>query len=1625
MEKDLKPDWRDIGTDEVKPSVGKPWQPDGTAASGTFGLPTRRRIKRIIGLVSLIALAVSIGFVLHWLRPIRPACLVLIGSGYETNLLFPNNVYGWSGLLAMDQEVADDEDLFKSLSRFSLTQPTKMRRVGLAPVELKEKSWDEMWNEIPITSERTLVVCISLHGFADEKDAFLLPNFTVHQPKDFDRSLVSFRKVLDSLKTVKNENILLILDVSAADVHWPIGMLQNNFVERLQEKYGDEIKSNEKLAVICSCSPEQCSWGSDELQSSVFTHFVIEGLKGAGHDRQTNVTAQSLFDHVKASVDTWAQANRARNQTPILLAAETRAMKIDLVHIANTHEKKSLPPTPLNLEALKTEWTRWKELKSGQAAFVNSPHIWRLYQDNLLRFEQLQRAGDPTRKAHEVKKTLDTLYNYLTTKRSLAGSYACLGNNFSMYRVLGYTPPVDLRDSKLQEYLSSLRKFDNAKPEELAEKTKLLSRFRENSQMEKQYLRTRFNQMILRDMQGPLDWQRERERMAEIDNELAAPQRPAETQLLRMLQEADPNLGIATIKLAVEVRALAEDAALSVPSTDSNSELYAETIFPWIQNALTDADKVRRDGEDLLFGDPATHGITGHKKLTEAKKAYELVRIRAEALQRALVVRDVVSSEFPYLAAWLASVTVSDPDKAELDALRLAGHEISISLSELNRALDAKDRMTLPPVELVDQIRTKASSIRKQYQATAEKLRTLARQQKNWHAINVALSVPPAGIKEGDEIKLRVDLLRKQREISTALLENSNPEGQTEAEESFEIRLKRQRYLLHASLRSIVEIRTLDSDSIDESARNFLLRLPIDIVDKAEEAEEVTPNLIAAANKCRAIPGAYVDQVRDALNNRVDAIDRLRRLRLGDLFCRLAERTLEDHWFEPNLKREERYYESAGESFLAGARGLFGSRPTPESLLEKLGTLKARFLPRKLRLGKLDKLHWTTESDFLLRYRLQADEKLPLGTPMVWLEVTKGKMTEKVWPRIAMNTWPKFDDAFVLDKTNFSGKEDATVKVHAIYRGQHVIESSYTVRSQANAIVCNFPSPTESSFAVRMESTFDYGAISIVLDNSGSMKFRYPKQGEKHAFADKKANERRRFDFALDALGHVLKKVPDNTLVSLYGLGSGNGADFKTGATLFRSPTPWQQKGELDKLLSSLDQAPGDIGSPIAETMIKSMEEGFPAGFKGPKVLLVLTDGDDNASFKDETGDRTKRLVDELRRARDLHPGITVVFVCFIDKNVDADEFKSAEAQFKVVDSFSLGSRFLDVPESDKLGIVMEDLIRPRLQVIVDEKTMNHPINFHNDRALNWKTVAPSDCKAAVPSTLSKQQIDLHLLPAQKLFMVLSREDEKLMLRRGLLARQPELEARGALRKEKDGWLVSLMENEIKGLKSSVLKQTIVFEKEEINADRVQQTYPGLVWLELEALNAAKPTSTLVWWNDWNVPAPGFRLEMRDWPTNSIPKLTTWFWRDDRADLLRRKIAVREARPVPFHEPLYGSAVEKPTIESIDWEENREIGTPTGERIKKKCLVVRVRHPAGKPVWVDLERRSPGIGSEHHYFAEAQTCSSYFYGISKLDGGEMKLVLIDLAAFKSAAQNVNFAPDVRIEAPRIFVSEVR
>src|SRR5271166_4851578 len=60
----------------------RPWSKKAKLGMATFALSA------IVGLMIAVIL---------WLRPLKPACLVLMGAAFEEDLAVPHNVYGWKG----------------------------------------------------------------------------------------------------------------------------------------------------------------------------------------------------------------------------------------------------------------------------------------------------------------------------------------------------------------------------------------------------------------------------------------------------------------------------------------------------------------------------------------------------------------------------------------------------------------------------------------------------------------------------------------------------------------------------------------------------------------------------------------------------------------------------------------------------------------------------------------------------------------------------------------------------------------------------------------------------------------------------------------------------------------------------------------------------------------------------------------------------------------------------------------------------------------------------------------------------------------------------------------------------------------------------------------------------------------------------------------------------------------------------------------------------------------------------------------------------------------------------------------------------------------------------------------
>src|SRR5262249_37090472 len=325
--------------------------------------------------------------------------------------------------------------------------------------------------------EQTILIYLALHGGGNDRDgAYLVPgDFKVYPgPKDKKGSdaLLRVRDVLDLLKQWPKKNKVLILDATQVVADWPLGLLHNNFARKLDD-LKDEIAEIPRLVVLSASGKDQRSWVSEEWGRTIFGHYVIEGLKGAA-DKSGNgnnrVDVREFVEYVEKEVPAWVQANRDEKQTPQLyLGKDLRREDLSQIELVAL-EKSYQAPDPTDARgarwasppALRNAWEKWDALRrQTPAPAVYTPHLWRQYQDLLVRYEQLLRA--PAEWAQEeaggVARQLARLEESIEAARKAPSLPNAVRAALPMPVVLGQ---MSLSDVKLTEYARALWKEPNS-----------------------------------------------------------------------------------------------------------------------------------------------------------------------------------------------------------------------------------------------------------------------------------------------------------------------------------------------------------------------------------------------------------------------------------------------------------------------------------------------------------------------------------------------------------------------------------------------------------------------------------------------------------------------------------------------------------------------------------------------------------------------------------------------------------------------------------------------------------------------------------------------------------------------------------------------------------------------------------------------------------------------------------------------------------------------------------------------------------------------------------------------------------------------------------------------------------
>jgi hypothetical protein len=1600
-------------------------------------------------------------YVSLWLRPPSPGRLVLLGAGYETNLLVPDNAGGMRTLTQVFAW-ADRTD--------SLLHPTKERVAQLRT----DVAWEQMLEKV---DDHTIVLMISAHGGVDAKGAYLLPtdadlrDDARDDPEHPHRLRLRIEDILVQLEKLPAwQKKLLILDATAMPSQPALGMLTNDFARALGDME-KRIESIPNLAVICAHKEDERSWSSQEWGTTVFGHFLVEGLRGnADQDSDRRVDAWELLKYTTQEVGKWTRINRLAEQTPMLLPrgeeGERRAKHI----LLSVDRAEDLPPLEKLPEwkqpvQLVDAWKKWRVLAQGvPAPAVVAPYTWQQYQASVLRLEQLLRMSDDAG-ATAMEAQLDRL------ERAIAQARAVQPRSLAEYWALAAGPP---RDDKLEKAFTEL--WDATSDDAARKKwNDWRKEAKPDAPMPSAIGLARLLVERVIQQPGELDKAAQRLRLIRSPQTPPTPEAHFLVMLRRDLPGNPPETESAeTLPAAVRTRQAAETVSLVPPVVGYS---YSEHLQPWLGASWRAIDERRQSAQDRLLSGTPADWKQARADLFAAAEQYRSLHADAALVRRGYATRDRAQAMLPAFGRWIIERPSVD---ADLDKDVAHAWDVYHQLDESLSRPDAKLNSVV--AEQTTELDKTLNQLDGRLDRHLQFLRTkrtidFADARTVWIEVEAALVVP------NKDVDRRIDLIARQHRLSRQLLVDGQsldaptpPVGSEKLSKTHAYRVGRE--VLERLGRRWFDTLGVRGENYDKVEHRLGI---FDVEAKwwetaAVAGREIEHRLRGQADDIRRLshvdPKATWPEQRGAFQ-KADRIIRLmdsdtplpadldpaatyRRTMLGELLLGQAERVWQDHWYDDNPAAEP-YYRVVGRGFLAEAEGLTKSLgdsdkyapgwakvvaaarqkiqgPGELAIIDTTGRQlddKGNLLPAPSSAAIV-----TSEVTEQREYRLQparADGVVPSGAPVVWVEAFQGLTPlqpaerQRVLSRITAEPGraelsAPIDFRFASPLVRDVGDRPASAQrsrltLHGLFRGQPIVlETPVTIHPSPEIIVRQFPPPPRASVAVRSQRTTHtrvasaQGAVAFVLDCSGSMRPRDPNRPDDS-----------RWSLALKAFKAILERLPNDTQISVWVFGAATGVgktaeQAEQTITPVLPPTLWtttnsKQRDDIINQLLVLQTLEPWNESPIARTLLAA--KGDLAKANGYKAILAITDGGDNRFDKDaELKGRYKTfagfLKDEFAKSDvALH---LVGFPPAIPEEVKAWE------EFEMVKSFTNPGKVYSITDVPKVIESFDALVAQRLHYFIDQTGRNVSVDD-----------VPQDGLDVSASGSNYRWIGKGLMPGGHKLRVDAggRITKNFLLHAGDLLLVDLVETRAGLDFERylfsnefpwkrpqdnkrNDWRMTVLQNQL--LPSRELEMLVTLEK---TVDRrenlLEQIRPREVWVEFD-----RPQSGVTPMQRWNYlygyPAPAWSIRAPAWAGEGVPpsrpRVQVWWNPDEEA----RSAADLDLTPLltERNRTVFMPGEPAVVIEGVRLEKHI-VEVKPGVPEPRMCVVVRLRHSPGRPIVTRLYGVD-AAGAEHRLYTAANKVTSLFWFAPDLDDKSAaalsvaRLRLISVQAFKDDAR---------------------
>jgi len=367
-----------------------------------------------------LGLPVALGSLIWMVERLRlptPAHLELICSGYELNNQIPHNVPAKKALKRLLRLArGKGGQWFERLARYHQGpgELTDLDIQGSAAWKTEEGGLSKKALELAKLKFPTVIVIMALHGGVDKDGAYFLLEDSKATPGSQDR--LRLHDVLMTLKSLpQSQNKVLILDATRLEYHFELGMINNAFAEQL-ETVENRIREIPRLVVYSASGVNEKSWVDRWSNESVFLRALINRMI-APRSKGGQLSLGKLVKAVNQDVEDWVWTHREAVQRPVLLPSgeegENRAAAIELPVLLTDSTMESAPAEAQNSsEELRSIWEVYRYVEGPQAPpympYIMSPGLWRRYQANVTRCDELIRAGDMD-SAKDVRQRLPLL----------------------------------------------------------------------------------------------------------------------------------------------------------------------------------------------------------------------------------------------------------------------------------------------------------------------------------------------------------------------------------------------------------------------------------------------------------------------------------------------------------------------------------------------------------------------------------------------------------------------------------------------------------------------------------------------------------------------------------------------------------------------------------------------------------------------------------------------------------------------------------------------------------------------------------------------------------------------------------------------------------------------------------------------------------------------------------------------------------------------------------------------------------------------------------------------------------------------------------------------------------------